>query len=177
MNILGISSYYHDSAASLIINGEVVAAAQGERFTRKKHDPGLPVHAMEYCLAFAGLKSSQLDAVCYYDNPFLTLDRWLKNCVAEGRNSEMLIEKSFESIFSRKLWIHEALGNALGEMGKNGKLLVCEHHVSHAASAFYPSPFESAAVVTIDGVGEWATTTIGCGCGNDLKILKQINCI
>ena len=175
MNILGISSYYHDSAASLIINGDIVAAAQEERFTRKKHDPGLPVHAMEYCLAFAGLKSNQLDAVCYYDNPFLTLDRWLKNCIAEGRNSEKLIEKSFESIFSRKLWIHEALGNTLGGMGKNGKLLVCEHHISHASSAFYPSPFKSSAIVTIDGVGEWATTTIGIGSGNDLKIIKQIN--
>jgi carbamoyltransferase len=175
MNILGISSYYHDSAASLIINGDIVAAAQEERFTRKKHDPGLPVHAMEYCLAFAGLKSSQLDAVCYYDNPFLTLDRWLRNCIAEGRNSEKLIEKSFESIFSRKLWIHEALGNALGTMGKKEKLLVCEHHISHASSAFYPSPFKSSAIITIDGVGEWATTTIGIGSGNDLKILKQIN--
>lgn len=175
MNILGISAYYHDSAASIIVDGEIVAAAQEERFTRKKHDANLPVNAMKYCLAAAGLITSQLDAVCYYDNPFLTLDRWLKNCIDEGRNSEKLIEKSFHTIFTRKLWIHDAICNALGGLGKNGKLLVCEHHISHAASAFYPSPFKNSAIVTIDGVGEWATTTIGCGSSNQLKILKQIN--
>jgi len=175
MNVLGISAYYHDSAASLIVNGDIVAAAQEERFTRKKHDPGFPVQAITYCLEAGGLKPDDLDAVCYYDNPFLTLDRWLKNCIIEGDNNDKLIKKSFASIFARKLWVHDAIRETLGSLGKSGKLLVCEHHVSHASSAFYPSPFSSAAIMTIDGVGEWATTTIGIGNKNEVEILKQIN--
>ncbi len=175
MNILGISALYHDSAASLIVDGEIIAAAQEERFTRNKHDANLPVNAIRYCLDHADLIPEELDAVCYYDNPLLTLDRWLKNCVAEGQRSEKLIEKSFQSIFSNKMWIHEAINAVLGGLGKKGKLLACEHHISHAASAFYPSPFKSAALITIDGVGEWATTTVGCGRDNELQIIKQIN--
>ena len=175
MNILGISAYYHDSASSLIVDGRIAAAAQEERFTRRKHDPNLPVNAMHYCLDAAGIKPHQLDAVCYYYNPFLTLDRWLKNCIAEGPGSEKLIEKTFQSMFARKLWIADDIKAALDGWTSKQKLLVCEHHLSHAASAFYPSPFQSAAIITVDGVGEWATTTIGAGNGNKLRILKQIN--
>ena len=175
MNILGVSALYHDSAAALVVDGEIVAAAQEERFTRRKHDAGLPVKAIDSCLETAGLTADKLDAVCYSDNPYLTLDRWLKNCVAEGQGSEKIVEKTFPSIFSKKIWVHEALRDALGGLGKTGKLLVCEHHVSHAASAFYPSPFEHSAIVTIDGVGEWATTTIGVGKDHEITILKQIN--
>ena len=175
MNVLGISAYYHDSAASLIRDGEIVAAAQEERFTRRKHDHGLPVQAINFCLETGGLKPHDLDAVCYYDNPFLTLDRWLKNCIQEGDGSKKLIEKSFSSLFAERLWVHDAIRETLGCLGKKGKLFVCEHHISHAGSAFYPSPFSSAAIMTVDGVGEWATTTIGVGNKNEVEILRQIS--
>jgi carbamoyltransferase len=121
------------------------------------------------------VSAGDLDAVVYYDNPLLTLDRWLKNCASLGGDSKKLIDKSFDSIFANKLWIHKLIESAVGGLGKHGKLLVCEHHVSHAASAFYPSPFESAAIITIDGVGEWATTTIGHGRDSSIEIIKQIN--
>lgn len=175
MNILGISALYHDSAAALCRDGEIIAAAQEERFTRRKHDLSIPTQAIKYCLLAGRLTGAELDAVVYYDNPLLTLDRWLKNCCALGENSHKLIEKSFHSIFGNKLWIHNLIKHAAGGLGKHGKLLVCEHHISHAASAFYPSPFKSAAFITVDGVGEWATTTIGHGQGNNLEIIKQIN--
>jgi carbamoyltransferase len=175
MKVLGISALYHDSAAALCNNGEIIAAAQEERFTRRKHDPSIPKRAINYCLQEGRITSADLDAVVYYDNPLLTLDRWLKNCSALGEHSYKLIEKSFDSIFSDKLWVHNLIKHAVGGLGKHGKLLICEHHVSHAASAFYPSPYKSAAIVTVDGVGEWATTTIGHGHGRDLEIIKQIN--
>jgi carbamoyltransferase len=175
MKILGISALYHDSAAALFCDGEIVAAAQEERFTRRKHDLSIPKEAIRYCLFAGRTTGADLDAVVYYDNPLLTLDRWLKNCAALGRESVSVVERSFDSIFAKKLWIHKLIENAAGGLGKHGKLLVCEHHVSHAASAFYPSPFTNAAIITIDGVGEWATTTIGRGCGNSINIIKQIN--
>lgn len=175
MKVLGISALYHDSAATLVVDGEIVAAAQEERFTRRKHDAALPVNAIGYCLEAGRLTAEQLDAVCYYDNPYLSLDRWLKNYVAEGQGSGKIIERSFPGLFSRKLWIHEAIKAAVGGLGRTGKLLVCEHHISHAASAFYPSPFEHAAILTVDGVGEWATTTIGIGKASEVTILKQLN--
>lgn len=175
MRILGISALYHDSAAALIVDGDIVAAAQEERFTRRKHDPGLPARAIRYCLATAAIEARDLDAVCYYENPLLVLDRWLKNSIAEGNRAEGIVEKTFERFFSDRLWVHDRLRESLGGFGKHGKLLVCEHHTSHAASAFFPSPFESAAVLTLDGVGEWATTTIGTGCAHNITVLKQIN--
>jgi carbamoyltransferase len=175
MKILGISALYHDSAAALCINGEIIAAAQEERFTRHKHDPTIPKQAIKYCMSEGNVSAGDLDAVVYYDNPLLTLDRWLKNCASLGGDSKKLIDKSFDSIFANKLWIHKLIESAVGGLGKHGKLLVCEHHVSHAASAFYPSPFESAAIITIDGVGEWATTTIGHGRDSSIEIIKQIN--
>lgn len=174
MNVLGISALYHDSAAALVRDGEIIAAASEERFTRKKADPSIPVQAIRYCLSKIGPKDA-IDYVVYYDNPFLTLDRWLENCIAVSPDNEQIIEKSFESTYADKLWVHELIRNAVGSLGSADRLYVCEHHMSHATSAFYPSPFEEAAIVTMDGVGEWATTTIGHGKGKDIEILEQIS--
>lgn len=174
MNVLGISALYHDSAAALICDGEIIAAASEERFTRKKADPAIPVQAIQYCLSKIG-EGHKIDYVVYYDNPLLTLDRWLENCIAVSPDNEQIIEKSFESIYANKLWVHELIRNAMGSLGIADKLYVCEHHMSHAASAFYPSPFEKAAIMTMDGVGEWATTTIGIGKGKNIEILEQIS--
>jgi len=172
MNILGISALYHDSAAALCHNGEIYAAVQEERFTRKKADSSIPIHAIKYCLA---QMNGELDAVIYYDNPLLTLDRWLNNCIAVSPDNDNIIKKSFESMYGQKLWIHELINQTIGNLGKKGNLLVCEHHMSHAASAFYPSPFKEAAIITLDGVGEWATSTIGVGRDKDITILEQMN--
>ena len=172
MNILGVSALYHDSAAALICDGQIVAAAQEERFTRKKADRSLPANAIKYCLKNM---EGELDAVVYYDNPLLTLDRWLSNIVAVSPDNERILDKTYDVIFGDRIWVHDNLKRIIGSMGKNDKLLVCEHHVSHAASAFYPSPFEEAAILTMDGVGEWATTTIGLGKGSKIDILEQLN--
>lgn len=174
MNILGVSALYHDSAAALICDGEIIAAASEERFTRKKADPSIPVQAIQYCLKKIEV-GDKIDYVVYYDNPLLTLDRWLENCIAVSPENEQIIEKSFQTTYSNKLWVHEQLRNAVGSLGIDDKLYVCEHHMSHAASAFYPSPFEEAAIITMDGVGEWATTTIGVGRGKNIEILEQIS--
>ena len=175
MNILGISGLYHDSAACLISGGVIVAAAQEERFTRIKNDPSFPVHSIRFCMQASGLNPSDLDAVCYYDNSLLTLDRWLKNCIQESPNNGEMLRKSYTRLFGQKLWVHHLAAEAVGGLGKLGRLLVCEHHIAHASSAFYPSPFQSAAILTLDGVGEWATTTIGHGRDNAITLLKQIN--
>lgn len=172
MNILGVSALYHDSAAALICDGQIVAAAQEERFTRKKADRSLPANAIKYCLKNM---EGELDAVVYYDNPLLTLDRWLSNIVAVSPDNERILDKTYDVIFGDRIWVHDNLKRIIGSMGKNDKLLVCEHHVSHAASAFYPSPFEEAAILTMDGVGEWATITIGLGKGSKIEILEQLN--
>jgi carbamoyltransferase len=174
MNILGISALYHDSAAALCIDGKIIAAAQEERFTRKKHDLSFPINAINYCLQDATITNSQLDAIVFYDNPLLTLDRWVSNITELGENSKTMIDKSFDSVFKSRLQIHKILESRFG-LGRKNKLLVCKHHISHAASAFYPSPFESAAILTIDGVGEWTTTAIGKGKGSDLELIKEIH--
>lgn len=171
MNVLGISALYHDSAAVLCGDGEILAAAQEERFTRKKADASFPRNAIKYCLSRMK-EGEKLDAIVYYDNPFLTLDRWLKNCVIVSPNNHKIIEKSFDSIFGKRLWIHDFMKDIAGT---ESRILVCEHHVSHAASAFYPSPFEEAAIITMDGVGEWATTTISVGKKQEIQILEQLN--
>lgn len=171
MIILGVSALYHDSAASLVIDGEIVAAAQEERFTRKKHDLSIPVNAIKYCLKEGKICDRDIDYIVFYDNPLLTLDRYMKNILAAGADARDVIERSYQSMFSQKLWIHNVLHNVLDT---EAKVLVCEHHVSHAASAFYPSPFEKAVVITLDGVGEWATTTIGVGKGSLLTIEEEI---
>jgi carbamoyltransferase len=175
MIILGISALYHDSAAALVIDGEIIAAAQEERFTRIKHDLGLPVNAIKYCLAEGNIKKTGIDKVVFYDNPFLILDRFLKNVCALGKNSEDLINRSFDNFFSKKIWIHKELQSIIGSQMKENDIYLAEHHISHAASAFYPSPFEEAVIITVDGVGEWATTTIGTGRGNKIELAKQIN--
>lgn len=175
MIILGISALYHDSAAAIINDGEIIAAAQEERFTRKKHDNSIPKNAIQYCLDTAGISIVDVDEVVYYDNPLLTLDRYFANISAVSDEAEYLINNKLEGIIRSRLSVDKLIRKEFGIIGKKDKLSVCEHHISHAASAFYPSPFESAAVLTIDGVGEWASTTIGHGNGNDLKIIKEID--
>lgn len=173
MNIIGISALYHDSAACLVVGGEIIAAAQEERFTRVKHDLNMPVNAIEYCMKEGKIMPQDIDLVVFYDNPFLTLDRYMKNILVSGEDSKEVIDRSFESLFGEKMWIHKAVDHILGE-NKNRKLLVCEHHISHAASAFYPSPYEEAVIITLDGVGEWATTTISVGRGKDIVIKEEM---
>ena len=174
MNILGVSALYHDSAAALCVNGEIMAAAQEERFTRKKNDSSFPINAINYCLGQASASGLKLDALVFYDNPLLTLDRWIQNILELGENSGAMIDKSFDSVFKSRLWIHKLFENRLKGFDIKNKLLVVKHHLSHAASAFYPSPFQNAAILTMDGVGEWATTTIGSGRGADIRLHKEI---
>lgn len=174
MYILGISALYHDAAATLIQDGEIIAAAQEERFTRIKHDWHMPVKAINYCLYEGKITGADLCAVVFYDNPFLTLDRYMKNILAAGADSEEVINRSFETMFSDKLWIHKKVDEVLGA-NPNRKFLVCEHHVSHAASAFYPSPYERAVILTLDGVGEWATATIGIGNNEQIQIREEMH--
>lgn len=175
MKILGISALYHDSGAAIIDDGDIIAAAQEERFTRKKHDLSLPVNAARYCMREAGVNIDEIDAVVYYDNPLLTLDRFMHNALSLGSDSKVLIDKTFLPMFGSKLWVAEGLEKSLGGLGKLGKLLVTEHHIAHAASAFYPSPFEEAVIITVDGVGEWNTTTIGIGRGNEILLEQKID--
>lgn len=176
MIVLGISAYYHDSAAALICDGEIIAAVQEERFTRIKQDRSLPVHAIRYCLEAGGhLKGSDLDAVVYYDDPVLTLERYLYNVKAVQDDSDDLVHLSGPALFGQKLWIEKLLRDELGMLGRQDRLYISRHHCSHAASAFYPSQFATAAILTVDGVGEWNTTTISHGHGKKIDILKTIN--
>lgn len=172
MKILGISCYYHDSAAALIVDGEIVAAAQEERFTRKKHDHGFPHGAIKYCLEEGGLLSADLDYVVFYDKPFVKFERILRTYFATWPRSLMSFLKAIPLWTQEKLWISNLIGEELPEF--QGELLFSNHHLSHAASAFYPSPFEEAAILTIDGVGEWSTTTYGTGKGLDIELKKEI---
>lgn len=176
MNILGISAFYHDSAATLLRDGEIVAAAQEERFTRKKHDHRFPVHAVRYCLAEGGLTGKDLDAVAFYDKPMLKFARLLetyRGVAPKGLQSFMMAMPLW---IKEKLWIPLEIEKALEGCGIQmpGALYFPEHHESHAASAFFPSPFERAALLTIDGVGEWATTTLGTGAGNTLQLTHEL---
>ncbi len=173
MNILGISALYHDSAASLVVNREIIAAAQEERFTRIKHDLRMPKNAIIYCLKEGRIGANDIDIVVFYDNPLLTLDRYIKNIAEAGDDSVEVIKRNYESLFGEKIWVHKLVDQILGE-NKKRKMFVCEHHISHAASAFYPSPYEKAVIVTLDGVGEWATTTIGIGCGKEIEIKEEL---
>lgn len=179
MKILGISAFYHDSAAAILKNGEILAAAQEERFTRKKHDDGFPVHAIRYCLEEAGATLDELDAVVFYDKPFLKFERLLETYYGfspKGLQSFVTAMPLWikEKIFFKKL-IYKALAEVESYDKKKMTLLFPEHHLSHAASAFYPSPFEEAAILTIDGVGEWATATIAKGEGKDIEILRELH--
>jgi carbamoyltransferase len=179
MIVLGISALYHDSAAALLRDGEIIAAAQEERFTRKKHDPGFPKHAIEYCLDEAGITAADVDIVAFYDKPFLKFERLLETYVAfapKGFESFRMAIPVWlrEKLFLKDLLIKE-LKSFAPDVGWEEKLKFSEHHLSHAASAFYPSPFEEAAVLTMDGVGEWATTSLAIGRGNSLEVIKEIH--
>ena len=173
--ILGISAFYHDSAAALVRDGEIVAAAQEERFSRKKHDPRFPINAINYCLEEAFIEASELDAIVFYDNPVATFDRVLRNALSVGPGSRAQFEKAASAVLGHKIWLDAHVKRALGTLGKAGRVLVAEHHMTHAASAFFPSPFESAAILTMDGVGEWATTSLGVGRGSTVELLSEIH--
>jgi carbamoyltransferase len=175
--ILGLSAYYHDSATALLIDGEIIAAAHEERFTRKKHDARFPSNAVKYVLLEAGLRLEDLDAIAFYDKPFLKFERLLETYHGFAPKGLISFLSAIPVWIKEKLFMREMLKNELKDigMGKPRSILFPEHHLSHAASAFYPSPFEEAAILTIDGVGEWATTTIGHGNGKDLKILRQLD--
>lgn len=174
--ILGISAYYHDSAAALICDGEIIAAAHEERFTRKKQDSGFPARAIEYCLSEAGLRTNDLELVVFYDKPLLKFERLLityHSFVPKGLISFL---SSIPVWMKEKLMLKSKLKEGLLKFGtKLPPILFPEHHLSHAASAFYPSPFEEAAILTLDGVGEWATMIIGHGKGNQVKVLRQLD--
>ncbi len=174
MYTLGLSALYHDSSAALVKDGEIVAAVQEERFTRKKHDHSFPVNSIEYCLNETQIDAAQLDAVIFYENPILSLDRVLHTGMATGVSSSLNTASILGSLLSRKLWIDNNFREVFGCVGREDKLLFAEHHLSHAASAFYPSPFENAAILTVDGVGEWATTTIGVGNDKNINIAQEI---
>ena len=171
--ILGISAYYHDSAAALLRDGEIVAAAQEERFTRKKHDPDFPKNAVEFCLETAGVTIEDVDYVAFYDKPLLKFDRLMETYLGYAPSGFLSFTKFLPVWLSDKLHVTRGLKKALGGTPKN-KFVFPEHHESHAASAFYPSPFEEAAVLTMDGVGEWATTSIGVGEGSKLRLTHEI---
>lgn len=172
MNILGISCYYHDSAAAILRNGKIMAAAQEERFTRRKHDPDFPIHAIEYCLREAGISRHEIDVVAFYDKPFLKFERILETYLAYAPKGIRSALKALAVWTKEKLWISDRLHQ---EFGDKPDYILPEHHESHAASAFYASPFAESAILTMDGVGEWATSSIGYGNGSELKLLKTLN--
>ena len=180
MYILGVSAFYHDSAACLIKDGIVIAAAQEERFTRKKHDSNFPYHAIKFCLKFAHINSEAIDNVIFYEKPFMKFERLIETYLAFAPKGFKSFAKAMpiwikDKLFQKSALVKE-LNTTLGSEVNWGKLLLfSEHHLSHAASAFYPSPFENAAVLTLDGVGEWTTTSVAIGRGNDLKIMKEIH--
>src|SRR3984893_4184757 len=178
MRILGISAFYHDSAAALVEDGRIIAAAQEERFTRRKHDASFPRHAVRYCLEAAGAKLSQIDHVVFYDKPFLKFERLLETYIALAPRGFHSFQMAIPLWLREKLFQKSLLRNKLREFDEDfasERLLFAEHHLSHAASAFSPSPFEKAAVLTMDGVGEWATTSAATGEGNRLEIFQEIH--
>jgi carbamoyltransferase len=179
MRFLGISAFYHDSAAALVCDGEIVAAAQEERFTRKKHDPSFPVHAVEYCLQAAGVTLDEVDFVVFYDKPFLKFERLLETYLAFAPRGLRSFQMAMPLWIREKLFQKDLLAKELKRISPaskvEGKLLFTEHHMSHAASAFFPSPFDEALVLTMDGVGEWATTSVALGRGNHLEMIREIH--
>ena len=179
MRILGISAFYHDSAAALVRDGEIIAAAQEERFTRKKHDSRFPSNAVAYCLEQDNVSLSDVDFVAFYDKPFLKFERLLETYVAFAprglRSFSMAIPLWVREKLFQKSLLHDELKQFSKEFDWEHRLLFAEHHQSHAASAFYPSPFENALILTMDGVGEWATTSVALGSSNRLEIIKEIH--
>ena len=179
MLILGISAFYHDSAAALLRDGKIVGAAQEERFTRKKHDSAFPKNAVEYCLKEAAISLDEVDYVAFYDKPFLKFERLLETYVAFAPRGFESFRMAMPVWLREKLFLKDLLINKLTDIAPNydwqNRLRFSEHHMSHAASAFFPSPFEEAAILTLDGVGEWATTSLAVGSGNKLEVIKEIN--
>ena len=179
MYILGISAFYHDSAACLLHEGQIIAAAQEERFTRKKHDAGFPHEAIQYCLKEAGISGEQIDNVTFYEKPFLKFERLIETYLAFAPRGYTSFAKAMpiwikEKLFQKSVLIKELKKTIDKDTDWSQRLLFSEHHLSHAASAYYPYP-DSAAVLTLDGVGEWTTTSLAIGKGNDLKVLKEIH--
>ena len=179
MKILGISAFYHDSAAVLLDNGEIIAAAQEERFTRKKHDPSFPSNAVRFCLQYAACSINELDAVVFYDKPFLKFERLLETYYAFAPKGLFSFLRSMPVWIKEKLFMKKIIVEELEKIEaldkKKLKILFPEHHFSHAASAFYPSDFDEAAILTMDGVGEWATASICKGYGNTIDVLKELH--
>jgi carbamoyltransferase len=171
--ILGISAYYHDSAVALVRDGEIVAAAQEERFTRKKHDPGFPAHAIAFCLEAAGLTHEQVDYVCFYEKPLRKFERLLETYLAFAPSGFASFRMALPMWLKERLWMSRDMQKALGGTLRS-PLVFTDHHESHAASAFYPSPFDEAAILTLDGVGEWTTTTMGFGHGNTITLAQHL---
>ncbi len=179
-HILGISAYYHDSAAALIANGQIAAAAQEERFSRKKHDARFPRNAIEFCLQEAGIRLQDVDHVVFYDKPLIKFERLLETYLSYAPNGLRSFAASMPVWLKEKLYLKRTLKRELADLSQCGmkqvpRLLFSGHHQSHAASAFYPSPYERAAVLCLDGVGEWATTTAWLGEGNKLEPLWEID--
>ncbi|MDC0352584.1 hypothetical protein OAM93_04450, partial [Candidatus Pelagibacter sp.] len=178
-SILGISAFYHDSAACILKDGEIIAAAQEERFTRKKHDSSYPHNAIEFVLKYANLRLSNVDQIVFFEKPFLKFERLLETYVAFAPKGFASFSKAMPLWIKEKLFQKNLLFNKLKEHDKNYKsdenIFFSDHHLSHAASAFFPSPFEDAIILTADGVGEWATTTVAVGKGNKLDIKKEIH--
>ncbi|MCL4136404.1 UNVERIFIED_CONTAM: hypothetical protein GTU68_057551, partial [Idotea baltica] len=179
MIVLGISAFYHDSAAALIENETILAAAQEERFTRIKHDAAFPINAVEYCLQAANITLDDVDTVVFFEKPYIKFERLLETYVANAPRGFSSFKSALplwvkEKLFQKKI-IREAIEHLGNDYDWSNKLKFSEHHLSHAASAFFPSPFEEALVLTLDGVGEWVTTSLAIGRGNDLEIVKEIH--
>src|SRR5213593_2790743 len=172
-HILGISAFYHDSAACLVRDGTLIAAAQEERFTRKKNDASFPKFAIEYCLREGGIGVSEVDFVAFYEKPFLKFDRILHSYLAYAPVGLASFLKAIPIWIKEKIWLKELILTEL--RGYDGKILFPEHHESHAASAFFPSPYREAAFLTVDGVGEWTTTSYGLGCDNRVEMLGELH--
>jgi len=177
--ILGLSAYYHDSAAAVVVDGQIVAAAQEERFTRVKHDHRFPRHAIDYCLREAGLRPGDVDHVAFYEKPFLKFERLLETYLAFAPRGFRSFRMAMPLWIKEKLFQKSLLARELKSLDRSvdwaSRLLFSEHHQSHAASAFYASPFEEALVLTMDGVGEWATTSVALGRGSTLEVVKELH--
>jgi len=173
INILGISALYHDSAAALIRDGEIVAAAQEERFTRRKHDPGFPRNAISFCLEKGGISTKELDHVVFYEKPFAKFERLLETYLAYAPKGFQSFRRALPMWVKHKLHLPEKIKSELGS-DFSGRLCFTDHHESHAASAFFPSPFEEAAILTLDAVGEWGTSSMGVGSGNQINLSHEM---
>ena len=172
MNILGISCYFHDAAAALLRDGQLIAAAEEERFTRKKHDYEFPQHAIDFCLKMGGIRGSDVDYVVFFEKPFIKFERLILSSMQTFPRSHRVFREAMITWLGDKLWIRHLIQRRLGV--PPSKIIFSEHHLSHASSAFFCSPFEEAAILTVDGVGEWTTASIGIGKGTDIKLLKEI---